>query len=528
MPFDHSCSEEIILLKSKDMKKFFITSVLAILVAASTSVMAQHQPEEYLGLPGDNLNLYAVMKLFQESETLEGFERNLNDENSRINNLDLNGDNLVDYIMVIDYADGDFHHIVLRVAVEHEDYQDVAVFTVQRYSDGSAGIQLIGDHALYGPDYIIEPYYADHGSATPNPGYIGRTRSASDITVVRTTTVGIAAWPVIRFIFRPDYIAWHSSYYWGYYPSYWSPWRPYYWHYYYGYHYNWHSHYYTYYRTWNHHRYTHYNNYYYGNIRRLSPRVNDRIVQGKYNSTYSRPELRREGEALYSRTSRQQSRDLQQNTSRSSTGRGTVTSTNRSITRESAVRDSDRRPAPSTRASSVTKNTGRETSGVKERTPVNQNTRSINRSSSQQQTGAVRQGSLPSQSRTATRPADTGRNVSSGRSATTAKTPDSKNQATIQRGTASNEQRPAYSGRAATNSSVSQKSGISNRQTSTGRVDSRPASSTRVSNQGSSSRQASPGVRQGNSSSNSTSRSVSKSTSDSNSNRSDSGRPSRR
>jgi len=52
--------------------------------------MAQEQNDNYLGLPGDNLNLYAVMTLFQESKTLEEFERSLNDENSRINNLDLN------------------------------------------------------------------------------------------------------------------------------------------------------------------------------------------------------------------------------------------------------------------------------------------------------------------------------------------------------------------------------------------------------------------------------------------------------
>jgi hypothetical protein len=73
-----------VLLITNVMKKFIITSILATLVAAGTTIMAQEYPEEYLGLPGDNLNLYAVMKLFQDSETIEGFERSLNDENSRI------------------------------------------------------------------------------------------------------------------------------------------------------------------------------------------------------------------------------------------------------------------------------------------------------------------------------------------------------------------------------------------------------------------------------------------------------------
>src|SRR5512136_479674 len=132
------------------MKKLMLTSILAALVALGTTGIAQDYPDEYLGLPGDNLNLYAVMKLFQESETLEGFERSLNDQNSRINNLDLNGDNLIDYISVIDYPDGDNHNIVLQVALNRNEKQDVAVFTVQRFHNGSVQIQLVGDEALYG------------------------------------------------------------------------------------------------------------------------------------------------------------------------------------------------------------------------------------------------------------------------------------------------------------------------------------------------------------------------------------------
>jgi hypothetical protein len=111
------------------MKKLILTSILALMIAAGTTI-AQNRPDEYLGLPGDNLNLYAVMKLFQESQTLEDFERKLNDENSRINNLDLNGDNLIDYIMVKDYPDGNVHNIVLQVALNQNEKQDVAVFTV--------------------------------------------------------------------------------------------------------------------------------------------------------------------------------------------------------------------------------------------------------------------------------------------------------------------------------------------------------------------------------------------------------------
>lgn len=45
-----------------------------------------------LGLPGDNLDLYAVLDLFQKSKTIEEFEKSLNDDKAKINNLDLNDD----------------------------------------------------------------------------------------------------------------------------------------------------------------------------------------------------------------------------------------------------------------------------------------------------------------------------------------------------------------------------------------------------------------------------------------------------
>jgi hypothetical protein len=283
------------------MKKLLISSIIALLVLAGNTAKATNRPPEYLGLPGDNLNLYAVMKLFQESETLEGFERKLNDENSRINNLDLNGDNLIDYISVIDYPDGNVHSIVMQVALNSFEKQDVAVFTVQRFTNGSARIQLIGDEALYGKNYIIEPIYADNSGETPNPGYSGTSGYNDNIQLVGYTTYEIAAWPLVRFIYLPGYVAWHSSFYWGWYPTYWHSWHPYYWDYYYGYHYNWYPDYYGHFHHCQYNSYANYNNFYYNNRRSYSPEVSHRIRGGDYRATYSHPEQRREGEALYTR-----------------------------------------------------------------------------------------------------------------------------------------------------------------------------------------------------------------------------------
>jgi hypothetical protein len=137
------------------MKKLLTISLFAALLTAGSALKAQDQPREYLGLPGDNLNLYAVMQIFQESQTLEEFEKNLNDPNSNINNLDLNGDNYVDYLRVIDDVDGNVHNIIIQDQISQNETQDVAVFTVQRFSNGDVQIQLTGDEALYGKNYII-------------------------------------------------------------------------------------------------------------------------------------------------------------------------------------------------------------------------------------------------------------------------------------------------------------------------------------------------------------------------------------
>ena len=274
------------------------------LVFLGFTVGARENKEEKLNLPGDNLNLYAVMDLFRESETLEGFEKNLNAEDSKINNLDLNGDDRIDYIKVLDYVDGDVHTIVLQVAVNEKENQDVAVFTVQKDKQNQVQIQLIGDEELYGKDYIIEPIYDDASSvSTPNPGYTVNNNTVQKETVVvtKTTYVEVASWPVITYMYVPTYTVWRSPWYWGYYPPYWNPWRPYYWDYYYGYHSHYYNHYYGYYHHSYYHRYPHYNDHYYNGHRSYSRTVNQHRQSGMYKNTYSHPETRSQGSADFTK-----------------------------------------------------------------------------------------------------------------------------------------------------------------------------------------------------------------------------------
>ncbi len=277
------------------MKKLIFTTVFAFLFAAGSVFPAHNPQQEYLGLPGDNLNLFAVMNLFQESKTLEAFERGLNDHETMINNLDLNGDGYVDYIMVQDYQEGNIHSIVLRVALNQHEYQDVAVFIVETLRDGAVRIQLIGDELLYGPNYIVEPNFAER----PNPGYTGTAAQPRTTTVVHTTYYEVAQWPVIVYMHRPAYRPWRSAWHWGYHPAWWSPWSPHYWHFYYGYHYHWHWHYHAHFRPCRHFRSRHFHTVYVVNHRNTSTTVVTRVEQGRYRTTYSQPQKAQEGQQLF-------------------------------------------------------------------------------------------------------------------------------------------------------------------------------------------------------------------------------------
>jgi hypothetical protein len=273
------------------MQKLLRLLLLLFLFGANAPAIAQSEAEK-LDLPGDNLNLYAVLRLFQESKTLEAFERSLNSEQSEINNLDLNGDENIDYIRVSDNVNGDIHTITLKVAVSENEDQNIAVFFVEKKSDGKVLIQLVGDEDLYGKDYIIEP----SNTETANPGYSG----LETVRATQSNPVSVTSWSMVHYIFVPNYSAWHSPWRWNYYPSNWKPWRPHYWHYYYGYHYHWHKYYNARYRKWKYFRNPGWYGQYYGaNFRSRSIIVRTKYNRGDYKSTYSRPASAREGSALF-------------------------------------------------------------------------------------------------------------------------------------------------------------------------------------------------------------------------------------
>lgn len=175
-----------------------------------------------LGLPGDNLDLYATLDLFQKSKTIEDFEKTLNDSKTGINNLDLNLDSKIDFIKVeTKQKDQDFTFI-LQVDVAEKEKQDVAVILVSKDKNDKVTMQIVGDTDLYGKDYIIEPKPASP-AVTPNPGYTGGV--PVDVTVKSdpTTVVVVESAPIVTYVYSPVYVPYYPPYYYGYYPPYYAP-----------------------------------------------------------------------------------------------------------------------------------------------------------------------------------------------------------------------------------------------------------------------------------------------------------------
>jgi hypothetical protein len=205
------------------MKNKFLSILLLTMSIISFSSFAQSEnDEELLGLPGDDLDLYAVLDLFQKSKTVEAFEKSLNDTKAGIVNLDLNNDGKVDFIKVETKKDGDDFLFILQDPISEKETQDVAVMTVSKDAEGKVSMQVIGDEKLYGKDYVIEPRTEAAAAVTSNPAYVGDDPVTVSVPAT-TEIVVVQSAPVVQYVYSPAYVPYAPPYYYGYYPHYWAP-----------------------------------------------------------------------------------------------------------------------------------------------------------------------------------------------------------------------------------------------------------------------------------------------------------------
>ena len=81
---------------------------------------------------GDNFSLEGALSLFKKANSLQEFEKMLNKENNNVNNLDLNNDGDIDYILVDDIQEGNNHVIVLSTYLNGNEKQDIATIGIEK------------------------------------------------------------------------------------------------------------------------------------------------------------------------------------------------------------------------------------------------------------------------------------------------------------------------------------------------------------------------------------------------------------
>lgn len=193
-------------------------NLLLLVVLGITSAFGQNdnRPEN----TGDDFSLEGALELFKNSNSIEEFEKSLNQENNQVNNLDLDGDGQTDYINVEDIKEYDSHVIVMSTYLNETEKQDIALIAIEKNGDGKAYLQIEGDEDLFAKNTIIEP-------KTEEKGAVQQLKAESNVAVVEnSTTVNVWGWPSVRYLYAPTYVVWVSPYRWRAYPRWWRPWRP--------------------------------------------------------------------------------------------------------------------------------------------------------------------------------------------------------------------------------------------------------------------------------------------------------------
>lgn len=273
-------------------KRFLSYIILAISLLSLPAFSQTESPAEsdstLLGLPGDYLDLIAVLDLFQKSPTIEEFEKSLNLEETGINNMDLNLDDKVDFIKVVTEQDGEDFTFILQVDVSEDEIQDVAVILVSRDENEKVIMQIVGDKDLYGENFVVEPA-PPAPAVTANPAYAGPDQVES--TPATTTVVVVESAPIVQYVYSPVYVPYYPPYHYAVYPPYFAAftvvavgvYRHNHYHHHHGYHGGYHGG-----RHGNTvvvHNHNTYNNY--NNSRHSSNTVNHNKANGNYNNNRS-------------------------------------------------------------------------------------------------------------------------------------------------------------------------------------------------------------------------------------------------
>ncbi len=207
-----------------NLKRIF-AAVFFAAIAVTPALAQDDNDSDSTGVPGDNFSLQGALELFQKANSPEDFEKMLNTESNKVNNLDLNGDGEIDYIKVIDRSKDDAHAFVLQAVISETENQDVAVIELEKTGKESAEIQIVGDEEIYGEEITVEPN-GDTEEMNDNKKDNGPSFQYDNLNKDNRVVVNVWFWPSVRFVYAPAYRPWISPWRWRAYPGWFHPWRP--------------------------------------------------------------------------------------------------------------------------------------------------------------------------------------------------------------------------------------------------------------------------------------------------------------
>ena len=176
------------------MKRTTLTFLLAIAMFCQTSFAQKTTPVDNPEYTGENFSLESALALFKKSNSLEEFEKLINEENNNVNNLDLNGDGETDFVTVESLNEGDTHIIVLKTFLNGKEKQDIATIGIEKTGKEEAVLQIEGDEELYAPNTIVEPVEIDKKLEKSKGG-----PSIYEYYPIRQI-VNVWFWPSVRYL----------------------------------------------------------------------------------------------------------------------------------------------------------------------------------------------------------------------------------------------------------------------------------------------------------------------------------------
>jgi hypothetical protein len=203
--------------------------VLMLLSLTALQVQAQNETlPDATGLPGDNFSLQGALEMFKKAGSPEEFEKLLNTQDNKVNNLDLDQDGNTDYIKVINKKENDVQVFVLQAQVSEKESQDIAVIELEKTGKDNAVIEIVGDEDIFGEETIVEPESDDKSAFNEGmQSMAGGPNMENEIDYSPTgIIVNVWAWPCVRFVYAPAYTLWVSPWSWHARPMWWHPWRP--------------------------------------------------------------------------------------------------------------------------------------------------------------------------------------------------------------------------------------------------------------------------------------------------------------